>query len=274
MNLGVRAHDIAAGNISMISEKVSEYGFKSVQLALKKSIKDIDFVRGVFSPGLATFFKEELLKNNICVTVLGSYINPVHPDKEQREEELRFFEENLKYAKFMGAHMVGTEPGSVGSVEQTHSEETYQVFLQSFKRLATQAEKLGVLIAIEAVSSCTINNPEKMRRFLDDIDSPNVCVILDCVNMLNVDNYKQQDEIIEKAFSLYKEKIAAIHLKDFKVADGKFIRVIPGEGELNFNLLFKLIKKHKPHIEMLLETYTEEEIPVAKKALEKLFSEA
>lgn len=274
MNIGIRAHDLCADNITDISKKVSELGFKCIQFALKKSIKDIPVCSGCFSPGLANFFKDELLKNNVRVSVLGCYINPVNPDKAELENALSSFEENLKFAKFLGAEMVGTEPGSIGDTAKNLSEENYEVFLASMKRLVNTAEKLGVFIGLEAVRTLTVDCPEKMKRFLDDINSPNVVVILDCSNMLRADNYKNQDEIIKKAFELYKDKIAAVHLKDFKFENGTLKRVLPGEGEFNFDLLFKLIKKHKPYVSMLLEEYKEEDIPKAKAALEEMFLKA
>ncbi len=274
MNIGVRAHDISAQNISELFSKINKMGFGSVQLALKKSVKEFELTSGSFSPGLAKYFKDALIKNNICVSVLGSYINPINPDDEARESALSFFEENLKYARFLGADMVGTETGCLDTPDKTHGEENYQVFLSSMKRLVKTAEKLGVFIAVEAVSSNTINNPKKMKRFLDDIDSPNVLVILDTVNMLNLDNYKEHEKVIDEAFELYKDKIAAVHLKDFKYEDGRLLRTIPGEGEFNFDYLFKTLKKHKPHISMLMEENKEEDILRGKENLEKLFEEA
>lgn len=274
MNFGVRAHDIHAENIGELSEKLAKYGLKSIQLALKKSITDIEFDTGSFSPGFARFVKGELDKNDISVSVLGSYINPVDPNEAARKAALDFFVENLKYAKYIGADMVGTETGTVGNLEETHSEKTYQIFLQSMKRLVSAAESLGVMIGIEAVSVFTINNPQKMKRFLDDINSENVSVILDVTNMITAENYKVHEKLIDEAFSLYKDKIAAVHLKDFKYENGVFKRVVAGEGEFNFKYLFGALKKHKPYISMLIEELEEKDILKAKQNLVKIYSEA
>lgn len=273
MNIGVRAHDVSADNIFDISKKASDLGFSHVQLALRKSIKDISLTDGCFSPGLSRHFKKALDENGISVTVLGSYINPVNPDPIELDKALSFFEENLKFARVIGADMVGTEPGS-RLTPDTDYEERYSLFLSSMKRLVKTAEKLGVFIGVEAVRTTTIGTPEQMKRFLDDINSPNVLVILDCTNMLRADNAENQDEVIRKPFELYKEKIGAIHLKDFKTEDGKLIRVLPGEGEFNFDLLFKLIKEHKPHIGMLLEECKEEDMEKAKEALIRMYNNA
>ena len=49
---------------------------------------------------------------------------------------------------------------------------------------------------------------------LDAIDSTNLQIIFDPVNLLCVDNLAQQDEIIEKAFDLLLKDIAVVHCKD------------------------------------------------------------
>lgn len=45
------------------------------------------------------------------MAVLGCYINPVNPDEKERQKAVAKFIEHLKYAKVIGADMVGTETG-------------------------------------------------------------------------------------------------------------------------------------------------------------------
>ena len=48
------------------------------------------------------------------------------------------------------------------------------MLLKSMREIVTAAEKLGVIVGVEAVHDHTLYCPEIMRRFLEDIDSPNV----------------------------------------------------------------------------------------------------
>lgn len=264
MSIGMRAHDIQAKNITDLAEKLEQLDIHTIQLALLKSIRDIDLSEGSFSPGLARFIREELEKHDIHVSVLGCYINPVHPDPAERAQQLTRFREHIKYAKYIGADMIGTETGSVNFDwsfnPNNHSEENYQDFLSVMRPLAQYAASLGVMLGIEGVFIHTLYSPERMKRFLDDIDMPNVSVIFDPVNYLNENNYHDQHKIIAQAFELFGDRIAAVHIKDFIVKGNTLQFALPTEGELDLPFLMKLIKSNKPHIDLLLEGVPQQEV--------------
>lgn len=117
-----------------------------VQLAMSKSFSDVDTSVGHYSAGLGDYVGEELAKRNIHVSVLGCYINPANPDEEKRLLAVDRFIEHLKYAKRIGADMVGTETGRADPdmkvVPETRTEENYQRVLDSFKRIRMQRRSL------------------------------------------------------------------------------------------------------------------------------------
>lgn len=262
--IGMRAHDLDYGDIEVLSEKLAQYDKHTIQLALLKSVTNINLKDGAFSPGLARYIRQELDKNNISISVLGCYINPVCPDKKERQIQINRFKEHIRYAKFLGADMVGTETGSVnldGSFnEKNHSEENYQDFLSVIRELAEYARDLGVCIGIEAVTIFTIHSPETMKRMLDDLNMPNVFVIFDPVNYLDYANYKNQRAIFQRAFDLYGDRIAVVHLKDFTVENGALKYALPTEGELDYAFLASLLNDKKPYIPLLLEEVKERDV--------------
>ncbi len=272
MNIGMRAHDFPTTSITALSEKCKEYDIKCIQLALAKSMPDIK--PGMFSPEFAKYIKAELDKNNVSIGVLGCYINPVDCNEGRLKDSLAYFVENLKYARFLNAGMVGLETGFVGEApdaEKDQSEEAYQKLLKNMRYLTDNAEKLGVMIGIEGVSCFVINSLQKMKRIIDDLNSPNILTIFDPINYLNDSNYQNQDKIIEEAFELLGDRMAAIHVKDYDVVDGHIKGVVPGDGRMNFELLISLAEKYKPNIPFLLEGVTEENI---NKVREMLLSKA
>ena len=78
-----------------------------IQLAMGKSIAGYNFDHGHYSPGFARMIRKKLDENDIHVAVLGCYINPVNPDEKERQKAVAKFIEHLKYAKVIGADMVG-----------------------------------------------------------------------------------------------------------------------------------------------------------------------
>lgn len=257
-NYGMRCHDICSkGTVQEVLDKVVDNGILQIQLAMGKSFSDFDSSYGHYSPGAAHMLRDELDKRGIHVAVLGCYINPTHPDESKREAEIRRFIEHMKYAKILGADMVGTETGRYDAdfkvVPYTYTEGNYQIFLKTMRQIVKAAEKLGTTVGVEAVHDHTLYCPEIMRRFLEDIDSPNVEAILDPVNLISAENYPNQDEVVANAFKLYGDRISALHVKDFVLENGqpKFAHV--NDGLFHYEPFLKLVKQYKPHVAMLLE---------------------
>ena len=268
LNIGLRGHDVEAEDLSELSQKLKEYGISNVQLVLKKSCKG--FKEGMFSPSFAKKIGEIFSENGIEISVLGCYINPSNTNKEILEKDMEYFVESLKYAKFLNAGVVGLETGFVGEeciTENNQTEEAYQYLLSNMKVLKDAAEKLGVMIAVEAVSCFVINSPERMLRLLNDLDSPNILVIFDLLNLLTIENYKNQEKIIDTVFELLGDKISVIHLKDFIVENNQLRQCPIGEGLLNREKILSIIKTHKPNIPIILEEIKEEKIESAKEIL-------
>lgn len=280
MAFGMRCHDLGGKQtFDQLIDKLTEHKINNVQLAFKKSIIDIDFTTGHYNPGLGHFIGKRLAENNIHVSVLGCYINPTTPDEKKRQAEVKRFIEHLKYAKAIGADMVGTETGRLDEnfkiVPGTYTETCYQRLLKSMREIVAAAEKLGVIVGVEGVATHTIYSPEMMQRFLDDINSPNVEVILDPVNLLDRNNYKEQEEVIAKAFRYYGDRISVMHIKDFTLdANGDVIFEQVGEGLFNYAPLFKELKASKPHITMLIENSNGSRYHSDCEYLQKIYEEA
>lgn len=275
IRLGLRAHDLGSGTIEELANRLGKTNLKCIQLALPKAINNVSFEQGTFSPGLARQIRRTLEAKNIDVAILGCYINFMHPDLNERKKEFEKFKEHIHFAKEFGALIVGTESGSYNPDfsfnEKNHTEEALAEFIVGLKELVKEAEKYGVIIGLEGVSKYVVNTPERMRQVLDIINSDNLKVILDPVNLLSNDNYKRQDEIVKKCFNLFGNDIMVIHAKDFTVENNKIHEVAPGEGngKFNFKLLFQLLKKRKPYIEVLMENTT---IDTYKKSAEYIMS--
>lgn len=278
MNYGMRCHDICPkGTMDEVFDAVKANGIHQIQLALGKSISGYDFNYGHYSPGFGRTIGQKLKERDIHVAVLGCYINPTNPDEKMRQAEVRKFIEHLKYAKAIGADMVGTETGRYDAdfkvVPYTYTEGCYQLLLKSMREIVSAAEKLGVIVGIEAVHDHTLYCPEMMRRFLEDMNSPNVEAILDPVNLISAENYQNQDEILEKAFKLYGDRISMIHIKDFVMKDGQPEFAYVGDGLFHYETLMKLLKKEKPYAAMLLENSNTERYHSDVAYLQKIYEQ-
>ena len=264
---GMRVHDICGrGTVTEVLDQVERLGVHYIQLAMGKSFSDIDSTAGHYSDGQACYVAEELRERGLHVSVLGCYINPAQPDESARQREVQRFIEHLKYAKLLGADLVGTETGRYSPdmrvTEETYTEECYQRVLGSFREIRDAAEKLGVRVGIEGVYNHTLCSPERIDRFLRDIASPNFDIILDSVNIITPETKgkpAEQDAIIRRCFELYGDRIAVLHLKDGDfTAEREQLFRHPGEGVFHYGELMRQLRRNKPYIVGLLENSSPE----------------
>ena len=257
MRLGVRAHDFGSLPAEELASRIASKGLTCIQLALNKAIAGLDLKPGDLNPGLAFEIGQAFLRHRIQIAVLGCYINPLHPDPSIRKELIGWFKEHLRFARDFGCGLVALETGSLNADYSphpgNHSEEAFLGALETLAQLVTEAEKFGVIVGIEAVTSHAVSTPEKMRRMLDCLDSPNVQVVFDPVNLLSPENHSRQQEVVEESLRLFGDRIAVVHAKDFVPENGALKTVPPGEGMFHYAPLLSHLEKRKPGISILME---------------------
>lgn len=260
LQFGLRAHDFGRFSAPILAEKIAAFSPASVQLALAKALPGIPETPGFLSPGLARHVRNAFAGHNIAIAVLGCYINPVHPDPETRETQLRRFEEHLRFARDFGCAVVGTETGSLNPDCSYHpgteSRETFDTLCASIERLTLAAERCGSIVGIEPVADQhTLSSIEKTQALLQRIDSPALGIIYDPVNLIPQAGFAgSQTDFFQRAFDAFGDRIVAVHAKDFCFENGRKTGDLPaGTGDLDYAALFSLLQARKPLIDVLLE---------------------
>ena len=257
MRLGVRAHDFGKLPVDELAGRIAAHGLESIQLAPTKALAGFDLDEGRLSPGFAAGVAEAFRRRGIRIAVLGCYINLGDRDESRRRPQLERFKAYLRFARDFGCSVVGTETGSLNADFSRHpdngGEEAFQIVLSGVRELVREAEKFGVFVCIEAVERYVISSPQRLRRLIDEVDSPNLQVIYDPVNLLWPTNCARQDEILEEAHALLGDRICIVHAKDFSAEGGAFVELPAGTGELDYSKVLRWVREHKPGIDVLLE---------------------
>lgn len=278
MQLGIRLHDTKKLPFEERIADVHELGFACGHLALSKVIDEFPTDDGALTPGLAMYIKKVFAQNQVDIAVLGCYLNLANPNPEKLQKITKRYLAHLRFASLLGCGVVGTETGAPNetytAVPECHGEEALQTFIQNLRPVVQYAEKTGVIIAIEPVWKHIVYNPARARRVLEEIASPNLQVILDPVNLLDISNYAQQKEIVEEAIDVLGEDVAMVHIKDFRVENGKLVSVGAGLGEMDYTAIMKFIREKKPFMHVTLENTTPEDNVQCKNHILKLYSEA
>ena len=278
MQIGIRLHDTKKLPLEERLQDVEKQGFKCGHLALAKVITENSVSDSALTPGYAMYLKKMFAQNNIDIAVLGCYLNLANPNPQKLKEITQRYLTNIRFASILGAGVVGTETGAPNEAyeyeEACHSEEALKIFIENLKPIVEYAEKMGVILAIEPVYKHIVYNAKRARVVLDEIKSPNLQIILDPVNLLDICNYKNQVEIVKEAIELLGKDVAVVHIKDYIVEENKLISVAAGKGKMNYEAIMKFIKEEKPYIHVTLENTTPENSLEAKAYIETLWEKA
>ncbi len=257
MQLGIRLHDTTRLPFAERIADVHRLGFACGHLALAKVIDEFPTTDEALTPGLAMYIKNVFAENHVDIAVLGCYLNLADPRQESLEKTVHRYMAHIRFASWLGCGVVGTETGAPNETysftPECHTEEALQLFLKNVRPVIKYAEQMGVVFAIEPVYRHIVWNPRQARRVLDEIASPNLQIIFDPVNLLDMANYQDREAVIGEAIELLGPDIAMVHLKDFRIEDGKMISLGCGLGEMDYTDILRFMKERKPYIHATLE---------------------
>ena len=250
MQLGIRLHDVNASlpaaeqTLEARAHKAREEGFSCVHLALAKCIPGVTFDNAALTEGLAAHVRRVFQKEELDVAVLGCYLNLAHPDPQKVSEFQSRYYGSLRVASQAGIGMVGTETGAPNAEYKmdanTHSPEALRTFMWNLELRAIQ--------------------------------SPNLRIIFDPVNLLAMENLDRREQVLGEAMDTLCDYIAMVHLKDYVRKDGKLVSVAAGTGEMDYTEIMRFLKARKPFIQASLENTCNENAVQAREFLEEAYA--
>ena len=282
LQIGIRLHDVNSGlsgeflTLEARAAKAREEGFCCVHLAPQKVMKGMPYDPCAMTEGLAAYFKRVFSANGLDIAVLGCYLNLAHPDENKLSEILERYYANLRMASLCGASMVGTETGCPNAEykldRNTHTDEALKIFMSNLEKVAAEAEKWGVTLAIEPVWNHIVYNPSRALEVIRGIGSRNLRIIFDPVNLLCMENADDREAVFADAIDKLADHIAMVHIKDFVRRDGKLVSVAAGTGEMDYRSIIGFLKERKPYIQVSLENTSNENAVAARELIEQVWA--
>lgn len=283
MQIGIRLHDVNTNcpqelqTMEQRAAKAREEGFSCVHLAYSKVIQGVTFDNAALNEGLAKYTKRVFESNGLDVAVLGCYLNLAHPDPKKLAEIKSKYYGHLRVAALAGACVVGTETGAPNAQYKldanTHTQEALNTFIRNLADVVECAEHFGVSMAIEPVWNHIVYNADRAVEVLKAIQSPNLRIILDPVNLLSMENADNREAVFQDAMEKLCDDIAIVHLKDFVRRDGKLVSVAAGTGEMQYDNILRFLKARKPFIQATLENTCNDNAVASKELIERIYRE-
>lgn len=282
LQLGIRLHDAEKLPLDRLLPALRGKGFTCCHLALSKSFPEAPCTPSSLTPGYANYLKREFGKGGVDIAILGNYLNLLHPDDSYIDYAVKMYFAHLRFASLLGCTMVATETGAPNReyrfCPECRSGKTLSLFIRRLKPIVRCAEQFGVILAIEPVVVHSMWNPDACRKVLDEIGSPNLQILFDPVNLLDITNVDHCQELFQEFFELVGNEIAAMHLKDYKhTQDGKGLTTIgvpAGMGEMDYSGIMAYVKREKPFLFATLEDTKPENAAFCAAAMQEAYEKA
>ena len=281
LQIGIRLHDVnttrdrAFQTLEARAKTAREEGFSCVHLALSKVVSGMTFDEAAMTEGLAMHVKRVFARNDLDVAVLGCYLNLAHPDPAKLKEIQSKYYAHIRLAALAGICTVGTETGAPNAAYQyepaCHGRAALTAFLRGLEPVVAEAERRGVTLAIEPVWSHIVWNPDRALEVIRAMGSRNLRIIFDPVNLLSPENVDRRDRVIGEAMDKLCDRIAVVHLKDYRGADLK--NVAAGTGEMDYSAILSFLKARKPYVQATLENTDDTNAVQAREHIERLYQQ-
>ena len=176
-------------------------------------------------------------------------------DKSVQEEAYRIMQKAISLAYKLGIRCIQLAGYDVYYEQQ--SETTHARFIQGMKDSAKMAEHAGIMLGVEIMDTPYLNSLCKFEVLKREVSSPYFMAYPDVGNITGW-NYDTCTEL-----KLSQDHIIQIHLKDtLKVTDtckGQFRDLIIGEGEVDFNAIFKTLVDINYTAPLVIEMWAQDE---------------
>ena len=277
MRTGICTTDLKTMPAEQLFEKLNSLGTPVTQLSFA-SVAETVFIPDGNIEIPAEVDKDVINLIKVCAEKYGVEIaavngtfNMSHPDDRIRAEGLRRFEGFAQAVNSLGCRIATLCSGTrnTASLWAPHpdngSEEAWRDMAETVAAAVRIAEKHNIVLAVETEAANIIDTPEKARRLMDSIGSPNLKMIMDCANLFHPGEAKRENvrPVMRHAFELFGRDVVIAHGKDIRASDGiDFCGT--GEGIVDYDLFVELLAEYGYQGDMFLHgIYDEQKLPEA-----------
>ncbi|MHC1744076.1 MAG: sugar phosphate isomerase/epimerase family protein [Syntrophobacteraceae bacterium] len=185
-----------------------------------------------------------------------------HPDDDLRRWRIDYTTRCIDLARGLESPSISVTSGRmVPGVAPNHS---LELLKESLLRVLDHAERQSVRVGIEYEPGLLVENGDELAELLDAVGSPLLGANLDLghSHVLGEDPARVIETLAGKVFH--------IHMEDIKAR--KHYHLVPGEGDMDFGMLFRTLREHgyDGFVSVELYTYPHEPEAAATRSLNHL----
>jgi sugar phosphate isomerase/epimerase len=186
-------------------------------------------------------------------------LNPGSPEPLIRQATVKRFAQVMDAAEILKPVSMVFHPGYDRWRQGDSQDEWLGHCIETFTPVIERAKKIGCTIAVENIFE---DEPSTLKGLLDAFDSP---VFRHCFDVGHWNLFNRVS--MEEWFKVLGSYIAHVHVHD---NFGKCDDHLPiGDGAIDFNLYFKLMKEYAPDSVYTIEAHDKEKVELALERLHK-----
>ena len=241
------------------------YGFlqKHLPLVLERRVNPEVYITGEafdnLDPGELGRIAAALAKNGLSTTMHAPYtdLNPGSSEQLIRDATLRRFHQLLDAAEILRPRVIVLHPGYDHWRYGDSKEQWLKHSIDSWREVLDRAAGIGCTLAVENIFE---EEPSTLKALFAAIESP---LLRHCFDVGHWNLFVKVS--MEEWFAELGSHIAEVHIHDnFGIKDD---HNAIGEGNIDFELFFRLLKQYAPDAVWTLEAHSKETL---EKALVKI----
>ncbi|MFC1541999.1 sugar phosphate isomerase/epimerase family protein [Candidatus Latescibacterota bacterium] len=238
-----------------IMKKLYDVGFRVVGLHtsdLDVSANDVDYA------------KNSLMDAGLVPGPFGGGRATFHPDPVVSKQYKQGVAKTLRIGGKLGCSSVRYSIGSMHPRDvwrhhpENHTQKALDKLVESTRDLLTLAEDCDCMLCPETNAWTIVNSVERMKEYVDRLDSPYAKVIFDPVNHMNPQRTFESAKYMTLSIAYLGDCIGELHVKDAQVMDNYMIHIEEadvGEGLLDHAAIIKASTQLEPWETFSLEHF-------------------
>jgi sugar phosphate isomerase/epimerase len=204
----------------------------------------------------------------------------VQADDERRALGIRELQAACRCAAWLRAGTVYVRPGSLNPAGPwtpspgNTSLRTLLRLVDALRQVVPVAEEVGIPLALEGGSTSPLDTPERVRDVIEAVDSPALRFNADPVNFVrSLDELYDTTSLIDRLFDCCGRYTVCGHAKDITFDNALPVRLREcplGTGLLDHAAYLRRFEQSCPDGFLLIEHLPDEQIPAAKRALDRV----
>ncbi len=206
--------------------------------------------------------------HDLIIAEVHVWNNPMHNDPVKRMENIKYCQEQLRLADYIGAQCCVNITGSCGPIwdggyAENYADDIRLRIIDTTREIIDAVTPSKTFYTLEPMPWMLPDSPESYLDLLKEVDRPGFGVHMDVVNMISCpERYFFNGRFAEKCFALLGAHVKSCHVKDVRLE--RFLtfnlkETACGQGGLDIVRYAQLADASSPDMPFLIEHLTTEE---------------